>query len=460
MFKSLYSRIAVYTITVMFLSALISFLATNVYYHFNLKPSNDSKIIRTLQEAKQYQEQNDIPSLTHYFEHLGEMNYQLLTVSEDGDKKFYGEHFREDNIKPEAIHQVLDGHDYHEIKNQPYEPFITGFFDNVTSNTVGVPFYDNGKTIAVFMRPDIGQTFSEFRIFLAVLLILLLTISIILVIASTYAIIKPVQQLKKATEHLMEGDFDTPIRVTRQDELGILQRHFDIMRVSLKQLDDMRQHFVQNVSHEIKTPLTHIHHLLNELKRTTSQAKREQYIDEIYQVTSQLSDLTKELLLLAELDNANHLKFEDEVQLDQLLTQIIRHNQFAADQKDIVVLSDLEPVRYQGNLRLLHQALQNFITNAIKYSPHEGWISVELGQNAQTVTCRISDNGKGMTTETQQRLFERFYKVSRHDNSNGLGLAIAKTIIELHAGRIHVESTIGEGTTFTIELPLPPTPNA
>ena len=200
--------------------------------------------------------------------------------------------------------------------------------------------------------------------------------------------------------------------------------------------------------------------MLNELKRTTSQAKREQYIDEIYQVTSQLSDLTKELLLLAELDNANHLKFEDEVQLDQLLTQIIRHNQFAADQKDIVVLSDLEPVRYQGNLRLLHQALQNFITNAIKYSPHEGWISVELGQNAQTVTCRISDNGKGMTTETQQRLFERFYKVSRHDNSNGLGLAIAKTIIELHAGRIHVESTIGEGTTFTIELPLPPTPNA
>ena len=107
------------------------------------------------------------------------------------------------------------------------------------------------------MRPDIGETFSEFRTFLAVLLMLLLFISIPISYRINLFNHSSSKKLKLATERLIDGDFETPIKQTRKDEIGTLQYHFNKMRESLGQVDQMRQHFVQNVSHEIKTPLTH-----------------------------------------------------------------------------------------------------------------------------------------------------------------------------------------------------------
>lgn len=454
MFKSLYSRIAIYTITVMLISALLSFLLTNVYYHVKLKPSNDAKIMQTLKQARSYQDTLSAEQTDHYFKYLGDMNYQVMTVNQSGDKHYYGESFRKDNVSQKDINHVLSGRDYHGIRDLRYHPFITGFFENVTSNTVGVQFTTDKEKLAVFMRPDIGKTFSEFRVFLAVLLTILLLISIILVISSTYSIIKPVQQLKQATQQLMRGRFDQPIKQTRQDELGTLQHRFDSMRLSLKQLDDMRSHFVQNVSHEIKTPLTHIHQQLGQLQQAKTKEERDYHIEEIHQITSQLSNLTKELLLLAELDNGNHLTFNDNVKFNALITEIVRHHQFSADQKDLVILTDLEDVQSKGNEQLLYQAIQNLMSNAIKYSERGGMIEVTLRRDVDQVVLSIADDGQGISEEAQARLFERFYKMSSDDTSNGLGLAIAKTIIELHSGVIEVDSAEGEGTMFVVKLPL------
>jgi len=453
MFKSLYTRIAVYTIIVMLFSAAVSFLCTNIIYHNFLKENNDAKIMRTLKDSIAYQKESKIDNPVPFFKHLGEMNYQVMTVSNSGDRNYYGAEFRKDNINNQDVRNVLNGKDYHGIEDLPYNPIITGFFENTTQNTVGIAFKSQGENYAVFMRPDIGKTFSEFRIFLAILITLLLIISIILVISSTYTLIKPIQQLKNATERLMQGNFETIIKMTRKDELGTLQYRFDKMRLSLKQLDDMRQHFVQNVSHEIKTPLTHIHHLLDQLKFAKSTKERERYIDEIYQVTTQLSELTKELLLLSEIDNGAHLEFNDHIKLNRLLKQIIRHEQFSANEKDLIIMSDLVEVETMGNERLLHQAFQNLITNAIKYSNQGGTVDITLRQDVNSITCNIIDDGQGMTEETQSRLFERFYKASNHDNSNGLGLAIAKAIFELHEGTITIHSIKNEGTTFSITIP-------
>lgn len=452
MFKSLYTRIAVYTVMVMLFSAIVSFLCTNIIYHNHLKANNDAKIMRTLKDSSTYQKESSMHNLPAFFQHMGEMNYQVMTISEKGKKSFYGTAFRKDNISKQEIQSVLQGHDYHGIKNLPYNPFVTGFFENTTKNTVGITFNQNNEKTAVFMRPDIGKTFSEFRIFLAILITLLLIFSIILIISSTYSIIKPIQQLKQATNRLMQGNFDTSINITRKDEFGTLQYRFDKMRLSLKQLDDMRQHFVQNVSHEIKTPLTHIHHLLDQMKYAKSSTERNQYIGDIYQITTQLSELTKELLLLSEIDNGAHLEFKDHITLNKLLKQIIRHEQFLANQKDLIIMSDLADVQIIGNERLLYQAFQNLITNAIKYSKHGGTIEVTLKQNIDTIICTITDDGQGMTEETQAHLFERFYKAGNNDNSNGLGLAIAKAVFELHGGSISVKSKKNNGTTFSISI--------
>ncbi|MGZ2417313.1 two-component system, OmpR family, sensor kinase [Staphylococcus caledonicus] len=452
MFKSLYTRIAIYTITVILFSALISFLFANVYYHFNLKEQNDAKIMRTLKDARAYNDSLTSNDFHAYFNHLGHMNYQIMIVDEHHDTMFYGEPFRKNNISKSAINQVLKGKEYHGIKDKPFELFVTGFFDNETDNTVGLKFEHNNKPIAVFMRPDIGETFSEFRTFLVVILVCLLIISISLVIASTYSIIKPVKILKDATERLMHGNFDTPIKQTCQDEIGTLQFCFDTMRQSLKQLDDMRQHFVQNVSHEIKTPLTHIQRLLTDLQQTSSYDKRENYINEIHDEVTRLSNLTKELLLLSELDNANHIQFNDSIHLTSMITDIIRHEQFAIDDKDLMLLSNLEEVYFRGNTRLLHQAFSNLIQNAIKYSTVGSAIEVTLSVAKDTIQFTVNNEGHMIPSEAQAHLFERFYKLNAQDNSNGLGLAITQSIISLHDGTISVTSTEEDGTTFVIEL--------
>ena len=251
----------------------------------------------------------------------------------------------------------------------------------------------------------------------------------------------------------MDGDFKTPIAVTRHDELGTLQYRFDQMRISLKQLDDMRQHFVQNVSHEIKTPLTHIHQLLDRLSQAQDKESRLYYIDEIHTTTSRLSNLTRALLLLAELDNHDHLDYDDEIDIAQMLRVMVRHEQYAIDDKDLLIMTDLQEITIKGNYRLLYQAFSNILTNAIKYTEAGGSIDIELTQSNHTVECRIADDGPGMSDAVQAHLFERFYKGNTSATSNGLGLAIAQMIVQLHGGEIKVESTIGEGSTFILTLP-------
>lgn len=456
MLKSLYTRVALYTLTVMIISAIASFLLSNIYYHFELKSQNDAKLMSTLQHAHAYDRASNEKELHEYFKLLGHLNYQLKVYDTSHHSRFYGEPFRKDNISSSAVDKVLNGEDYHGVKMRPFNPIITGFFDNETQNTVGTSFKTNDKTYAVFMRQDVGQALGEFRIFLFVLLLLLVSFSIALVIWSTYSIVKPVKQLKIATQRMMDGDFKTPIAKTREDEIGTLQLHFDSMRRALKQLDDMRQHFVQNVSHEIKTPLTHIHHILSQLQVETSKSKQSQYIQQIYDETHRLSQLTRQLLLLSELDNDEHLAFDDTVPLKDTILEIIKHESYNLNQKNIVLLHDLSSLQVKGNQRLLTQAIENVIRNAIKYTHQDGMIEVTLNRNPENnaAILTISDDGPGISANAQQHIFDRFYKSTSHTDSNGLGLAITQDIIVRHRGNITVSSILGEGATFTIRLPL------
>ncbi|UXR69369.1 HAMP domain-containing histidine kinase [Staphylococcus sp. IVB6246] len=455
MFKSLYYRLAFYTLTVMLISALASFLITNVFYHFVLKEQNDVKVMTTLQRANSTDNVHNEASFSQYLSLLGDLNYQVIAVDEQHHVKHYGTSFRKYNLSPQTIDRVLAGEDYHGIRERPFNPAITGFFDNESRNTVGTRFQTTSGNYAVFIRPDINYLLGEFRYFLVVLLILLVIFSILLVIWSTYALVKPVKALKTATERMMAGDFTTPIQVTRTDEIGTLQQHFDTMRVSLKQLDDMRQHFVQNVSHEFKTPLTHIHHLLNQLQNESNKESQNQYIERIYNETHRLSQLTQQLLLLSEMDNGGHLQFDESFQLDTLIKDIVSNERYTIEQKSLSMIYELADVSYQGNQRLLTQAIGNIIRNAIKYTPEYGMIDITLSQQTDQIVITVEDDGPGMDEETVSHIFERFYKASSHTDSNGLGLAISQSIIERHHGTIKVQSTPELGTTFTMTLPIP-----
>lgn len=158
----------------------------------------------------------------------------------------------------DKINAVLDGHTYHGIANYPWKLFITGFFSNELKNTVGVPIEVSGKHQALFVRANTQQQFGEMRVFLAVLLVLVLLISFLLVLLSTRYIVKPVHVLTEATKKIAGGNYHLKLPVKRHDKIGDLAKHFSRMSNSLEEVEEKRQEFVSNVSHEIQSPLTSI----------------------------------------------------------------------------------------------------------------------------------------------------------------------------------------------------------
>nr|WP_263313540.1 HAMP domain-containing protein [Mammaliicoccus sp. Marseille-Q6498] len=281
-FKSLAQRITIYTMVVMVVSSILGFILTNMYYHIDLKQKNDHKVMKTLKEIQSFTDDDKNVPLNTYLKHLGDLHYQAILYDDKRQPKYYGDDFRKFNLKDNDVKKVLEGHDYHGIKERPFNIFITGFFDNETRNTVGIKIKHEGSDYALFLRPSVGALLGEFRVFLVILLVLLVVISLSFVLLSSYSLANPIRRLMKTTESLGQGDFDVDIKVTREDEIGILQHRFIKMRDELKQLDTMRNSFVQNVSHEIKSPLQSILSLLRQLEYERNEENRKEIIQDIY----------------------------------------------------------------------------------------------------------------------------------------------------------------------------------
>ncbi len=453
-FKSLAQRITIYTIVVMLVSAILGFILTNIYYHIDLKEKNDHKVFNTLKDVQDYIDHDNEMSLDNYLNHLSELHYQAVLYNGKLKPTYYGDNFRKYNLDNQAVEDVLDGKTYHGIKNRPFNIFITGFFDNETRNTVGIKIQHQGAEYALFLRPSVGSMLGEFRIFLAILLVLLVVISLILVLFSSYSLANPIRRLMKTTESLRKGDFDVDIKVTRDDEIGILQHRFIKMRDELKQLEMMRQSFVQNVSHEIKSPLQSILSLLRELEHEQDENNRIQIIEDIYARAYRLSNLTKQLLLLSELDNSEHLSFNETVHVQKVIKEVVQNLNFLLEDNEISVLFDMDDLTIKGNHKLLYQALYNILNNAIKYSPKHSMIQIDLKEENEFVKVSIIDEGYGMTEKQLKHIKDRFYKSDQshniHVDSNGLGLSIVDSIIKHHDAQIFFESEVDKGTEVTI----------
>ncbi|WP_239747685.1 HAMP domain-containing sensor histidine kinase [Mammaliicoccus sp. P-M56] len=453
-FKSLAQRITIYTIVVMAVSSILGFILTNIYYHIDLKEKNDYKVTKTLKQVQKYIDKDNELDLNAYLQHLSELHYQAILYDDKMEATYYGDHFRKYNLNEKAVKQVLSSNTYHGIKERPFNIFITGFFDNETRNTVGVKLEHQGAEYALFLRPSVGLMLGEFRIFLAILLVLLVIISLVLVMFSSHSLATPIRRLMKTTESLGKGDFDVRIKVTRDDEIGILQYRFIEMRDELKQLETMRQSFVQNVSHEIKSPLQSILSLLRELEYEEAESKRVQIIEDIYGRAYRLSNLTKQLLLLSELDNSEHLSFNETVELNKVMKEVVRNLNYLLDEKEVSIIFDMEEIVIQGNNKLLYQAFYNILNNAIKYSPEYSMIQIKVFQQDDFITVAIIDEGYGMSQEQLSQIKDRFYKGDQshnvHVDSNGLGLSIVDSIVEHHDAHIFFNSEVDKGTKVTI----------
>ncbi|HLR15093.1 MAG TPA: HAMP domain-containing sensor histidine kinase [Bacillota bacterium] len=457
--RTLYVRIIATTMFIMVASSVIGFVVTNVHYHHFLKPQNDQKITEIAYQIADMYEKNSNQPISEYLQSISQLGYKLHMIDAEGHQQSFGKPFSDETLEDGVVPMILQGETFHGIESYPWRPFVTGFFDHTLGNTIGVPVEVEGETKALFVRPYMMQQFGELRVFLAILLMLLLFISFIIVIISTRYLVKPIQTLTEATHKIAAGNYHIKLNVNRKDEIGRLAQDFSQMSSSLERTEEKREEFVASVSHEIQSPLTSIQGFSQALREEDiPRSEQERYLSIIEKESRRLSVLSNQLLTLSFLDSETDLDQWATFDLDKQLKEVISATEWQWREKNLSISFENEHgcVPVQGNPKLLYQVWMNLITNAIKYTPEDGEITVAIFEHKDEVEVRVSDTGVGIGQEEMTQLFDRFYRGdkarTRSDHSTGLGLSIAKKIIELHEGTIFATSKVGEGSTFITTL--------
>ena len=264
-----------------------------------------------------------------------------------------------------------------------------------------------------------------------------------------------------ALEKIAQGDFSIRLDNKFDDHeiAGELAKKVNKMAMELDQMENMRQEFISNVSHEIQSPLTSIRGFAQALENDQlSTEERHHYLDIIQNESTRLSRITEDLLRMAALES-DQVRFEPRpYRLDHQVRQLILACEPQWRDKDIHLDVSLEELEVTADEDLLSQVWINLIHNSIKFTSPAGSINVTLQPRGKQVEFKISDTGTGISEEDQARIFERFYKADRSRTNagggSGLGLSIVKKIVEMHKGTIEIESKIGAGTTFIVSIPL------
>jgi signal transduction histidine kinase len=259
---------------------------------------------------------------------------------------------------------------------------------------------------------------------------------------------------------ISKGDFAVQLPVNhRGDPFGEIVHSINDMAVELNQMEQMRQEFISNVSHEIQSPLTSISGFARVLhNEQLSQEERMHYLGIIEAESMRLAKLSENLLKLTSLESEHHPFEPAKYRLDKQLRALVLACEPLWLAKNIDIDIVMEDITIYADEDLLSQVWMNLINNSIKFTPQSGTIQINLTKHGEQAVIQISDTGIGISDEDQAHIFERFYKADKSRNritvGSGLGLAIVKKIIDMHKGTISVESKIEVGTTQIIQLPL------
>lgn len=233
----------------------------------------------------------------------------------------------------------------------------------------------------------------------------------------------------------------------------------NIMASNLKEMDELRQEFISNVSHEISSPLTSISGFAKALKDDKLPPElRLKYLNIMEIECERLSKISDNLMKLAILDSSQQPLNLQKYRLDQQMISLILACEPKWEAKGIDMHVETDKIEIHADEDLLSVVWINLIHNSIKFTPDGGSIHISIEQMNKNVIFRITDTGPGIPKHDQLRIFERFYKVdqarTRTKEGSGLGLSIAQKIVELHHGSISVNSKPGKGTEFTVSLPI------
>nr|WP_285847986.1 MULTISPECIES: HAMP domain-containing sensor histidine kinase [unclassified Mesobacillus] len=454
----MYRKFIIATLLILGISIVIAFILANWVYMTSTKERIDSQNVKVAEEVASSLEQMHSTShlsFTGYLDSISKLGYQIYVLSESGEEFEFGEPFSKKNLPAEAKRVIEQKKIYHGMDSSA-SPWMMSHFSNQLGNTVGVPFTIGEEDYGLYLRPNNKLLFSDVHVIFAWFFVAVSIVSITGVIWFAKHLIQPITKLTEATREITRENFNFPLNIHRKDEIGQLAESFSTMQVQLQHNDEARKSFINNVSHDFQSPLMNIQGYAELLKTQALDDEHREYVEIIDQESKRLSNLTKQLLLLTSLDQKSYPMKRGITRIDTQIKETVRRHQWRLEEKEIEISYHLPPATILADPELLMTVWDNLLTNAIKYNQPEGSIFIQLAQTDEAINITFKDSGIGMSLDQASKIFERFYRVdaARKKDGTGLGLSIVKHIIELHNGKIEVESELQKGTTFTIKLPI------
>ncbi|MBD2057467.1 HAMP domain-containing protein [Oculatella sp. FACHB-28] len=348
------------------------------------------------------------------------------------------------------------------LQNQVDQGLTKGLLSNDDRLYISRPISRNGQMLGVLrMSITLEQLQNQFaNIIWTVLGALFLTVLLCTLISEWLArsLSRPIQTMQAFAIRLGSGHFGDRLTIRQSNELDQLAIELNRMSQRLESLDQERRSFLADVSHELRTPISNVQ-LTVEALRSGADAEpdlRDRFFQTVEDEIKRLSQLVYDLLDLGRLEAGVTSLENRAIALPNLIERAVRAMETRLKALEIRIQQNVANLQIQGDPERLLQALLNILDNAIKHSQPNSQIAITGQREGKQIVIKISDQGTGIRERDLPRIFEQFYTAdpSRKGSSTGLGLAIAKRIIEAHGGNITANSIFGHGTTVTIGLPL------
>lgn len=309
------------------------------------------------------------------------------------------------------------------------------------------------------MSKKTTNTFVILFVTFLIILFFAITFSIIDLIRRKYFVEKPTNEILEATKKVSSGDLTVRLNYNHKfdkfDEYDEIKRNLNDMIEELSKQEILKNDFISNVSHEIKTPLSIIQNYASILSRNNLDEKtRAEYLNTITHATKRLNNLIINILKLNKLENQVYVPANTIANASEILSESILTFSEQISSKNINLNCDIDDIKLKIDENFLEIIFNNLLSNAVKFTNANGEIFVSLKTEENFIVLTVKDSGCGMNTATGNHIFDKFYQgdTSHSSEGNGLGLALVKRVIDTIGGSISVSSTENVGSTFTVKL--------
>ena len=343
-----------------------------------------------------------------------------------------------------------------EKKRLSFALYVAGVFVLTAAMTVLI----TAAAIAIVWNVGFGTQSTDEELYIAFIVagVVALVLSVILGLFFAAGIARPIQRISKAADAIKEGDLSARTGLQTDDEIGLLGQRFDEMADAIERDRDLERQLIGDVAHELRTPLMAIQATVEAIQDGVFEAD-EEHLNTISFETKRLGRLVEALLHLNRLENGTADVKSELINLSNVVLGLATTHEALVESAGIMFFTDIaKDVMIVGDQDLISQAIANLLSNAVRYTPDNGMITVELIRKDGYAQISVADTGVGIAEDDLKKVFSRFWRADGARQSVGgglgIGLALVQEVVDQHRGDVRVESKLGEGSTFIMRLPL------